>query len=88
MTVYHEDAPGQANGRFGHRDDWARYCSLCLSDAERHCREDHARGLPGVQEPYLSDTFEPATGVSWEQVHNNLHRLASKHGEPPHWWDP
>lgn len=34
MTVYHEDAPGQANGRFGHRDDWSKWCSICAADDE------------------------------------------------------
>ena len=28
MSVYHADAPGQPNGRFGHRDDW-EFCTLC-----------------------------------------------------------
>lgn len=34
MTTYHEDAPGQPNGRFGHRDDWATWCSICTRSAE------------------------------------------------------
>lgn len=53
-------------------------------ELETHCRETHVRGLPGDQEPYLSDTFEPGFQVSWEMVHRNLHRLAGKHGEPAH----
>lgn len=51
---------------------------------ERHCREDHATGWWPDQEPHLSDTFEPAGDVTWEQVHHNLHRIATKHGEPAH----
>jgi len=56
-----------------------------VTDIERHCREGHAIGPTSNQEPYLSRDFWPDSGVTWEQVHNNLHRLAAKHGEPPHW---
>jgi hypothetical protein len=55
-----------------------------MTEEERHCRDDHAKGFPPLQLQYLDDCFELAPRFTWHQCHELLHRLASKHGEPPH----
>lgn len=45
-------------------------------NAWEHLFTEHVGQLPTC--------FVPAVGVTWDQVHNNLHRLRAKKGEPIH----
>ena len=42
--IWHADAPGQANGQFGHRDDWKEWCSLCYEEHEENKHEEEDDG--------------------------------------------
>lgn len=67
MTVDHEDAPGQPNGRLAHEDAWTRWCPLCIS-----------KRIDEVIRPNTSDWWQPLNHEASVMTAEELRRIVAE----------